>query len=53
MTEMSFRNIFKCDCGNCESFSSMEKSTKESTIDTTCSYCMKRKIMKFIKVVEN
>jgi len=49
---MSFRNIFKCDCGNHEFFSSMERSTKESTFNTTCSYCMKRKTMKFIKVVE-
>jgi len=50
---MSFSNIFECDCGNCEFFSSMERSPKESTYDTICSYCRKRKTMKFVKTIQN
>ena len=45
----TFRNIFKCECGNHESFTSLEKATAESILDSNCGFCQKRTIMEFVK----
>jgi len=44
-----FRNIYKCECGNHEFFNGLEKSKIGSTFETVCGYCMKRKILQFVK----
>ena len=48
MGEIIYRNIFKCECGNHQSFTSLEKIDIDSTWVTNCNYCLKRKTLVFV-----
>jgi len=46
---MKYKNIFKCECGNHQGFSALQKAHFDETLLTNCDFCGKISDMQFVK----